>query len=211
MSVTNREKLKALKIKSKGSAKKNLAVFLILALIIGVYAVHAWDASKGNTKTQRKTEVEKLISKDLETSYPGTPREVMRFYSRILKCCYNQKLTEEQVESLATQMRCLFDMELLEQNPKETYLENLKVEIQEYKNAKKTITSYAIDESSNVEERTIDGEKYATIHVSYTTRSRSQYEKVYEEFMMRRDSDKNWKIVGWKQVTAEEAKMGSGD
>ena len=201
--MTNREKIKALKINPKGSTKKNLLVFVILIIIIGIYVVHTWNISGGNSSAKKKTEAEKLISRDMEVNYPGTPREVMRFYSRILKCYYNQDLSEEQVESLASHMRCLFDYELLEQNPKETYLNQVKEEIRQYKKAKETVTNYIIDESSNVEYSTVDGEKYATIYVAYTTRKKSEYQRVYEQFLMRCDREKNWKIVGWKQVEPE--------
>ena len=108
------------------------------------------------------------------------------------------------MDSLAAQMRCLFDYELLEQNPKETYLNQLKEEIRQYKKAKKTVTNCVIDESSNVEYRTVDGEKYATIYVAYTTRKKTEYQRVCEQFLMRCDREKNWKIVGWKQVEPED-------
>lgn len=209
--MTNREKLHALQIKPKGSKIKNLLIFVIIILIIGIYAVHMWNVSGGNTATKKKSEVDKLISRDLEVNYPGTPREVMRFYSRILKCYYNQELSEEQIESLASQMRCLFDYELLEQNPKETYLNNVKTEISRYRKANEMITNCVIDESSNVQYSTVNGEKYAAIYVAYTTRKKSDYQRVYEQFLMRYDSENNWKIVGWKQVEPDAFQLETED
>ena len=63
------------------------------------------------------TEIQKLITKNLDTNYPATPREVVKYYNRILECFYDDTYTDDELESLADQARKLLDDELLENNP----------------------------------------------------------------------------------------------
>ena len=42
--------------------------------------------------------------------------------------------------------------------------------------------------------------------VSYTTKEGSSYFKTYEEFLLRKDENSEWKIVGFREVESDEPK-----
>ena len=71
--------------------KKTGIVILTIALIAAIcgsfYVVN--DKSKrANQKEKVLTEVQRITTKDLDKNYPQTPREVVKFYNRIVKCYY---------------------------------------------------------------------------------------------------------------------------
>lgn len=150
------------------------------------------------------TEADKIIAKDLVNNYPGTPREVLKFYSRITKCFYDSKMSDQQIEGLAGQIRMLFDDELLADNPEDEYLEDLKSEIKEYNEQKKVIVSFIVQKSSSVKKSTIEGRDYATVLAAYMLKQKEDLSKSYEEFMLRQDENGHWKILGWKLVDPNE-------
>ena len=149
-------------------------------------------------------EVEKLLTKDIPGSYPASPREVVKLYSRITKCLFNEELTSEQVESMANQLRQLFDEELLRNNPTENYLIDLNVEMSEYRKAKRSIMNYVIENSDSVKYWDKENKKYASIVVSFTTKEKDDYSKVFENFLLRQDKAGKWKIMGWELTDKKE-------
>ena len=84
---------------------KRVRVVLIgivcIALVVGYYY---YLSHKETTDTTEVTEVQKVILKKLEgKSYPATPREVIKFYNRILCCYYNEEYTDDEFHRLADQ------------------------------------------------------------------------------------------------------------
>jgi hypothetical protein len=148
--------------------------------------------------SSNKTELELLLAKDIEKNYPSSPREVIKLYTRIMKSFYNENLTDEQVNQLATQIRYLYDDELLDNNSYEDYLLELKVEITEYKSAKRSVMNEAIEESNKVKYWTNEDKDYASLTAGYTIKEKDNYKKLFEDFILRKDDQGNWKIVGWK-------------
>ena len=67
----------------KNGLKSIIIVVFCACLCVGYYF---YLTQKNSGKEDKMTEVEMLISKDLELSYPKTAREVVKFYNRILKC-----------------------------------------------------------------------------------------------------------------------------
>lgn len=183
-----------------------IAMFLMAVIVVGAFFLlnHRDSDSDSDQSQTVLTEVEKLLAKDLDHSYPGTPREVLKLYSRILKCFYSGTMSDSQIEQMAGQIRKLFDEELLASNPEREYLEDLKTEIEEYQSLKKTIMSYVIEKSSSVEKSTVEGKEYATILATYLVKEGTSYEKTYEEFMLREDEKGHWKILGWRLVQPTE-------
>lgn len=181
-----------------------ICMCVLAAIVITAFVIITKKQNEQKDEIGGGTEAEKLIAKDLENNYPGTPREVLKLYSRISKCLYSGELKDGQLEGLAEQIRLLFDDELLAQNPEGEYLEDLRADVEEYKELKKTIISYVIQKSSSVKESTVEGKKYATIIVTYMLREKSDYVKSYEEFVLREDEDGHWKILGWKLLEPDE-------
>lgn len=179
-------------------------VVIAVAAVVGYFVISSKKNDDNYEPEAVQTEVSKLLEKNLDSAYPVTPREVVKLYSRIMKCFYNEELETEQMEGLTDQLRRLFDAQLLAANPREEHLTELQEEIRSYAAHKRTVTSYQVEASNNVVEWTLDGQEFARLIAAYTEKEDTQYLKVYEEFVLRKDADGKWKIVGWKLANEED-------
>ncbi|WP_313132732.1 DUF6715 family protein [Anaerocolumna sp.] len=186
--------------KSKRRTANTFGMMLIFGIaIVAIYFKLSTSTSPIiERSSSNKTELELLLAKDIEKDYPSSPREVIKLYTRIMKSFYNEDLTDEQVNQLAKQIRYLYDDELLANNSYEDYLLELKVEITEYKNKKRNIMNETIEDSNKVNYYTKDGKECASLTAGYTIKEKDSYTKLYEDFILRKDEQGNWKIIGWK-------------
>ncbi len=175
-------------------------ILVILVIALGV-TVYTYSLNKGTlTPTEKNSEDEagKLASRNLETDYPNTPRKVIEYYSQIMKCFYGEELSEETLKKLVQQTRLLYDEELLAQNPEEDALKQTKDYIEEFRENNNKITEYIIEDSKDIEYYTKDDASYAIVTTAYFTRDKSGASKTYEDYLLRKDKDGNWKILGWE-------------
>ena len=133
--------------------KKILIVFVVVvaaALLIfaGVRVYQQKEAEEKGEDSLPKTEVGKLLAKDLDLEYPGTPTEVVKLFWRINKCIYNTNMKEKDRKALYHQLRLLYDEEFLKQkgNSEEEMYEALKKDIKTFDDAKNFISSYIVQE-----------------------------------------------------------------
>ncbi len=214
--------------------KFRTGTLIVLFLIAGLL-FYAYLSSKDGTDsevTKEASEISKLFAKDLAAEYPETPREVVKLYSRITVCFYDEERTDEEIEKLADMSLMLFDEELLEKNPRDEYLSNLKAVIADYNKSERIITDYTVQSSNMIDKYTVDGEDYAKIRVMYSMRDFKMLEEdeggflqgcgtskrknrvysyytTYEDFLLRKDDGGQWKILVW-QVPEMEG-MDEGD
>ncbi len=172
---------------------------ICISLVVGGYYYLTHSLGNRNVETEEElTELQKVLAKDLENSYPKTPREVVKFYNRIMTCLYNEEYTDEEFEKLAAQARALFDVDLLAENPEEVYLVSLKSEVDMYKTLKKTLVSTNVSDSAEVQFKTIKGSECAYVNASYFTRQGdADFSRSTEEYILRMDVNENWKILGF--------------
>lgn len=191
----------------KSKQKTTMTIVVMLAIVIAV-AIGFWQVMEGKRTEEQEQqllksnneEVNALLKKDFESNYPSTAREVLKVYSRINVCIYNQDLSKKEITALTEKMRNLFDEELLAVNPLDEQLEDLNTEIKEYKDTKKSISNYVIDKDSTIAEKEMDGKEYANVNVSYLIKEGDGYAKTYEQFLLRKDTQGRWKIVGWQLI-----------
>lgn len=180
--------------------KKNLsaiiAVVVCAALCIGYYY---YLSNRDSGKEKNLTEVEQVITKSLDKSYPKTAREVIKFYNRIVKCYYNEEYTDKQLEQLADQARALMDEELLERNPKADYMKSLKKEIEEYKEEGKKIASISMDITNEIDYKKVKGDECAYVDVNYFVKGDDDSVRAAQTYILRKDADGKWKILGFYQ------------
>ena len=138
--------------------KKILIVFVILVaaavlIFAGVRIYQQKEAEEKGQSALPKTEVGKLLAKDLELEYPGTPTEVVKLFWRLNKCMYNTNMKEKDRKALYEQQRTLYDEELLQQkgNSEKDMYEALKKDIQKFDDNKNFISSYIVEEDEKVE------------------------------------------------------------
>lgn len=192
-----------MKRKQKSPVKTLILMLFLTAAIVAVYFVMSSKNDQSNVEAKaEETEVEKLLGKKIEKNYPATPREVIKLYSRMLKCMYGEEMTDRQIEEMSLQVRKLFDDELLEQNPEKAHLDAIEADIAGYRMNGKSIISYNIEKAGDVVYNTIKGRECATLRAYYTVKQKTEYTRSYEEFILRRNEKGEWKILGWRQSSS---------
>lgn len=178
---------------------KALIVALIL-VVVGLVGVYTYFVGKARSEaTATLSPAQKLLTTDLERSYPGTVREVFKLYTEIEKCLHNEDYTEEEGRQLALMARMLYDDELLEANDEELNVIRWMEEIEAFKKAKRRLTGVAVAAAANVETFTEDGHSFARISCGYTVREGNNPSKSTSRvYLLRRDENRKWKIYGWE-------------
>ena len=74
-------------------ADQKIRIFAVVCVVIIVGLFWYTAAKKGNSAENNDdlTEEEKVITKNLEKNDPETPREVVKFYNRIITCFYDEE------------------------------------------------------------------------------------------------------------------------
>lgn len=181
---------------------KNVVVLILLVAIVAGFYMSTSNKTSESYNVQDEYDI--LRTKDLDLSYPETPKEVVKLYSRIVKCLYTKKLSDDKTRELVEQLRKLFDDALLQENSLEEQLGKLDKEVRGFKKAKKAIINYGVDEES-LETKEVDGVDCATIVASFSIKKKKNYTRTDELFLLKKNSDGQWKIVGWQLTDSEAA------
>lgn len=192
--------------------KKILIVFIVvvvaaLFVFAGVRIYRTMDGNDNGTGLP-KTEAGKLIAKDLDLEYPGTPTEVVKLFWRLNKCMYNTTMKENDFQKLYLQQRKLYDDDLLKEkeNSEKEMLSALKKDVKQFEEEKRFISSYIVQEDDQVKYAKVDGKEEATLVASVLeTSKKKKTTESYAKYICRKDSDGKWKILGWKQISADQA------
>ena len=182
------------------SKTTKIVTIVLLVVITGVVGVFAFLSDKDQQEREAAmTQVEKVLNRDLSTNYPGTPREVIRYYVEIEKCFYADDTTDEDLEALGMKARELYDKELLENNALPGYLVKLKSDVQAFKDRGRKIVSIAVTSSVNVDTFQEDGYEFARLSCGYNIIDNGVTKQVGVVYLLRKE-DKLWKIYGWDNV-----------
>lgn len=174
---------------------------LVAVVVLGVFLglVLRQEDNIFSKDEKPNTEAQNILAKDIDRNYPATVREVVRLFSRISKCYHNEKISEEEFLDLVEMQRKLFDAEFLENNPLDTFTNNLAAEVDAAKAREYQMVNYRVQKQSSVE-AWVDGENhFASIIASFTMNEKAAgYTKTFEQFLLREDEKGRWKIVGWR-------------
>lgn len=192
---------------------KNAKYVIIAIACICVICAGFFFFSQDNKEDEKNlTEIEKVIVKDLNNNYPKTPREVVKFYNRIVKCYYgSEEPTEKQLSKLVDQMICLMDEDLLLANPRDIYYNSVVSDINQYKNQKKQLVSTDVCDTNDVKYVTDDKngqaekDNLAYVTASYFINTDGKFAYTYQEFVLRQDTKGNWKILTFYQIQGDES------
>lgn len=181
---------------------KNYKTIIIIMILIAIGIIYYYYLSANNRVESKKnsseeTEIQKLINKDLENNYPATPREVVDFFSRVLTCYYEGNCSDDELMSLVLQTRKMFDDELLDRNPIDEYVENLKAEIKQYREENEKISSYIIEKNGEIEYKTFQSHYYSMVDCVYYIKGDAGTTRTMETYTLRKDSNGKWKILYW--------------
>ena len=191
------------KMKFKG-LKGAVLLLVMVCMIVGYYYYLSSRGASRNEESdpnaQILTATQKVLLRDLSTNYPPTPREVVKYFSEITQCFYNEDNTEEDIEALGRKAREIYDDELVANQTEESYLSSLKYDVQSYRDNNRIIVGYSPSSSVDVETFTEDGREWARMYCEYSIR---QAELLYQTdlvFVLRKDENGHYKIYGWRKV-----------
>ncbi|MBO5472676.1 MAG: hypothetical protein J6A08_02650 [Lachnospiraceae bacterium] len=186
----------------KSGTVKIVVIVLILAIVVLAcyYYLNSRVKKEAAEETTVPTVVQNVLMKDLERSYPPTPKEVLKYYCEITECFYNEEYTEEELEALALKIQELYDDELVANKSQEDYMKDLHSDIASMKDSKYTIYSYEISASTDVEYFTQDGYSCARMYCTFNLKQEGATGVIAsaERFVLRQDEDGHWKILGWE-------------
>ena len=190
---------------------KNAKYVIIAIACICVICAGFFFFSQDNKEQEKDlTEIEKVIVKDLKNNYPKTPREVVKFYNRIVKCYYgSEQPTEKQLGDLVDQMLLIMDDDLLLVNPRETYYNSVVNDIAHYNETKKQLVNTDVCDSNDVKYVTDDkdGEtekdELAYVDASYFMNEDGKFGYTYQQFVLRKDEKGDWKILTFYQIKGD--------
>lgn len=194
--------------------KKKLGIRAFTTVVLLLVILGLWYYTYLNNKTANQQEVtqlsetEKLLQYDMDADYPKTVRETVKLHLRYLKCAYNGEFTEDELFTVNQKIRCLLDEDLLDYNPEEKQLQGLKDDVADYTENKKRFVSYTLAEGSQVTYNTENGEDYAKMKVTINLKAGSTQASGEEEYLLHKDADERWKIVGWQIVSSDTESKG---
>ncbi len=148
------------------------------------------------------TKIEKITTRDLKNDYPSTPREVVKFYNKIILSYYEEDYTDEEFESLLTQAQGLMDDELLENNSIDTYRAAVEEEISNYKKRDRSIRQSSVCDSDDVlfTTDTDKGDELAYVTATYFVKEKNEFTRTYQMYVLRKDDEGLWKILTYYQI-----------
>lgn len=193
----------------QGKKKSNRIASVLLILLVAVVLIFVvkkfYDliTNDQSDAMEKKSEIQKLLDKDLDNSYPATPREAVKVYANIMKELYSGECSDQQIQGLYAQMRKLYDEDLLKENSYDKQFEELKKELDSYKKAKKKIVSVKLPELEDVQRGYYDGKEQALVDVTISMKEKSEWQRVTQQYVVRQDEDGRWKILGWHKIETD--------
>lgn len=185
-----------------------IVLILMAVLVIGAFAFVAYRTPKTAEEATEVTEKAELMSRNIAANYPSTPREVMKLYNRYMLCLYgvdSSELTDDEVRALGRKLREMFDDELLEENPEEVHLLSLSQEIAAFRTDEKVMIQANVCDSNEVDYIDVDGASGALLESSYfVKKGTKEFSRTYQQFLLRKDKNGNWRILGFVKVNGGE-------
>lgn len=180
-----------------------IAAILCIGLVCGTFFFVKQYTDSAQNQDVELTEVQKLITKDLDENYPATPREVVKLYNRIITAYYKEEYSIDELSELADQTLKLFDDELLAVNDKDSYFMALKADIDDYARRERYIAQSSVCDSRDVLTKTIDGDEIAYVTSSYFVREGTDFSRTYHMYVLRKDAEERWKILVFYQIEGD--------
>lgn len=178
-----------------------IIIVVSVAVIVGIYFLLTNYFSKDDEPSEVEiTAVQNILLRNMDNNYPPTPKEVLKYYSDITQCFYAGGYTDDELIQLADRALLLYDKELVANQDYDTYIEDLKGEIESFKTKDWSISSYSTSSSTDVEYFENEEGEWAQLYAFYNVRQSTTIVKVTEIFLMRKDDNGRWKIYGWEQA-----------
>lgn len=190
-----------MKKKQQQNPVKLVILAVIIVAIVAGYYFHLSNKTRNvSAPAKTLTETDEVLLRNLDTDYPPSPKEVVKYYAQITKCFYDGNYSEEQLRELALKSRTMFDDELRDTQTDDEYFNSLRNSIADYSQKNIRISSYSTSSSVDVEYTTTNKGDMASLYCLYNLRSGTTLMSSNHEFILRKDAFGHWKILGWTLV-----------
>lgn len=186
-------------MKFKG-AKGMLVLFCLIFMLAAYYSYLSNRNIPQKEEGEEFSRVREVLARDLLRNYPATPKEVLKYYSELTQCFYNEEYTEQELAELSDKAIEMYDDELAAVKSREAYLNDLKEDIADFEKDDIVISSYKVSNSTDVNYYTKDGRDCASLYCTYTLRRGTKLQATEEIFVLRKDAEGHWKILGFDVV-----------
>ena len=183
------------------STKNGIIRAIILMILGALIAVSAFviitrNGKNSNTTTedQELSEVQKITTLDLSKNYPQTPPTVVELYCHTMKIMYKQDYTDEEFNKMAAVMAGTFDNDLMANQT--NWPESLRSEVNQKREGDYSIPNYEVL-TQDLQEKRDNGEEIANVLAKINLRHGTHTTPYNYLFVLRKDSDGHWKILGW--------------
>lgn len=183
--------------KAKRPASAIFSVISIAAVVIVLIYVNQSKQADNlkETSLEKLSEVEKMMEMDLVDDYPETPKELAKLHGDMTRLLYSG-VEDDEIKNLAVKIRELYDDEFLTNNPEEQYLADLYTDIALWNQVNRRIEFNVVANEEHEEKYEKDGKQYATAYISFTIIEKGRTSEL-RRYIMRKDKDDRWKILGW--------------
>lgn len=182
----------------KNAIRIGIAVIVVASLVVGYYFYLSHGRTVKEDQPKKESELEKVLAYDLTDNYPQTPREVIKYYNRIMMLYYNSDTPDNQIDALCDQAMMLFDADLLQVNPRDVYIESVRTEIKLYKERNKKMVQADVADTNDIVYKQLDGDDMAYVDARYFTSEGSSYQNTYQKYALRKDGAGKWKIIAFE-------------
>lgn len=185
--------------KTQGGVKALIIGIILMCLVLGYY--YYLSNKKEDVKEETSvtlTAVQEVLMKNLDSNYPPSPREVLKYYGELAQCLHNETYSDEEFLQLAVQAQKLYDDELIANQTQDQYIQDLQWDINNMKQQEIVISSYTPASSTDVDYFDADGYSWAKLNLTFTLRQGTALNMTEEVFLLRKDEEGHWKIYGWK-------------
>ena len=180
--------------------KTVVMIALVAVVVFAVFFIVVKRGPRDNTTKEESklTVVDEIVSLDLDRSYPPTPREVVELYLRIRQAMYRQSYTDDQFSQMASRLAGIMDLELL--NNQTNWPLSLRDEVYDRKKNDCSIVSFIVDKSDEVKVSNVNGADLASLCCILGWRRGTHTDNEKYQFLLRKDSEGRWKILGYEEV-----------
>lgn len=186
----------ATKKSEKPSGLKTVLLTLFFLTIFLVFIYHVGGGSREKRSKELEAEIEQLMTYDMFSNYPKTPRDVAKLHNRYFELFYGETLSQEELTTLNQKVRCLYSSEILMYNSEALNLEMLKDNIDAVNEAGYEYRSYELPEASQVVFYTQNGVEMATLEVKIVFGVDGGMEYMYMKYVMVKENEQ-WKLHAW--------------
>lgn len=184
-------------MKKSNGIKIVIIGIILAALVVGYFYYVVNKGNDAQEETVESTQVQAVLIRDLDKNYPPSPKEVIKYFNEVSQCFYNESYTDDELYALAMKIQGIYDEKLIANKTQEQYLEDLKSDIVDMKSLDRSLSSYQLSASTDVEEFVENGDSCARLYCTYNIRQGSQMLSSRVVFILRKDENKHWKILGW--------------